>query len=179
MATFPNVGLTSFNMRLKSAVSVSTSPFTYTQQVYQHPGVIWEAEITLPALNRSEAKQVEGFLAGLRGSSGTFTMAHPLHTSTANGTITGAVGDTSITVNMSASASVGDYFSHSGHIYIITEKTSATNYQIMPPLRDAAATSTVDFTYPEGTWRLASNEVNWSTDVAGIYGFSLAIVEAL
>lgn len=179
MAAFPNVGIRSMTMTLKSAVSVSSSPFTFTQQVYEHPGVIWEATVELPPLTRNEAKAVEGFLAGLRGSSNTFTLGHPLHDSNAAGTITGAQGDTAITAAFSQVPVAGDYFEYSGHLYVITEVVNSANYKIMPPLRTAAATSLVEFTLPKGTWRLASNEVNWSTNQAGLYGFSFAIVEAL
>ena len=69
MAAFPNVGIQSMTMRLRSATSISQSPFTFDQQTYQHQGVRWEAEVTLPPLKRADAKQVEGFFAALRGLS--------------------------------------------------------------------------------------------------------------
>jgi hypothetical protein len=177
MAQFPDVGIKSMSMRLRNAVSMSMSPFTYDQQVYEHQGVIWEAEISLPPLERNEAKAVEGFLAGLRGQSNTFTLGNPLHNSAATGTLTGSVGDTTVTASMSGHA-VGDYFEHDDHLYIITSIDGAS-VGIMPPLRTSASSSTADFTYPQGTWRLASNEVNWAIDTAGFYSITLAIVEAI
>jgi hypothetical protein len=102
MAAFPSVGFEKMTMRLKSATQISTSPFTFDQQVHEHQGVRWEAEVTLPPLARSEAKQVEGFFASLRGQSGTFTMGNPLHTTTATGTITsGAANATTVTGTLS------------------------------------------------------------------------------
>lgn len=174
---FPNVKVNSINMRLRSATAVSSSPFTYTQQVYEHQGVVWEAEISLPPLNHADAKVMTGFLAGLRGQSKTFTFGNPIHTTSATGNITGAVGATSVTANFSG-AVVGDHFQHGEHLYIITGLGSGTA-EIMPPLRTSAATSTVDFTLPKGRWRLAANEVNWSINQASIYGFTLAVVEAI
>lgn len=175
--TFPNISIRNINMRLRSATAVSSSPFSYNQQVYEHQGVMWEAEITMPPLKHNEAKEFTGFLAGLRGQSKTFSFGNPLHNTTATGNITGSVGATSVTANFSG-AVVGDHFQHGEHLYIITSLGAGTA-DIMPPLRTSAATSTVDFTLPKGRWRLATNEVNWSISEASIYGFTLAVVEAI
>lgn len=164
-------------MRLRSATAVSSSPFAYNQQVYEHQGVMWEAEITLPPMKHDEAKAMAGFLAGLRGQSKTFSFGNPLHTTTAVGTITGSVGATTVTANFSG-AVIGDHFQHGEHLYIITSLGAGTA-SIMPPLRTSAATSTADFTFPKGRWRLATNDVNWSINEAAVYGFSLAVVEAI
>ena len=179
MAAFPSVGFEKMTMRLKSATQISTSPFTFDQQVHEHQGVRWEAEVTLPPLARSEAKQVEGFFASLRGQSGTFTMGNPLHTTTATGTITsGAANATTVTGTLS-NAVVGDYFATGGALYIITGIDSST-FDIMPPLRAAISSSTqLDFTLPQGTWRLSSNDVEWDIDKSSFYSFTFACVEAL
>ena len=179
MAAFPSVGIQSMTMRLVSATAVSTSPFTYDQQTYQHQGVRWEAEVTLPPMKRSDAKQVEGFFAALRGQANTFTLGNPLHNTTATGSITsGTKGATTVT-GTTTNAVVGDYFEISGELYIITGIDSST-FDIMPPLRSAISASTsCDFTLPKGTWRLASNEIEWSIDRASLYGFSFACVEAI
>jgi len=179
MAAFPNVGFTSMTMRLRSATAISKSPFTYDQQVDQHQGVCWEAEVTLPPLKRSDAKQVEAFFASLRGQANTFTMGNPLHNTTATGSITsGTAGATTVT-GTTTGAVVGDYFEISGALYILTAIDSTT-IDIMPPLRTAISSSTsLDFTLPKGTWRLSSNEIGWSIDQASLYGFTFACVEAI
>ena len=166
-------------MRLRSATSISQSPFTYDQQVYQHQGVRWEAEGTLPPRKRSDAKQVAAFFAALRGQANTFTLGNPLHNTTATGTITaGTKGATTVT-GTTAGAVAGDYFEIGGAPYISTDKTSST-IEIMPPLRTAITTSTsLDFTLPVGTWRLASNEIAWNINSASLYGFTFACVEAI
>jgi len=174
---FPNVSIQSMDISLKSAVSASNSPFTYNQQVHVHQGVIWQATVTLPPLKQSEAKAVEGFLAGLRGSSGTFKLGNPLHNTLAVGSITGSVGDTTVTATMT-NAMVGDYFEHDDYLYIITS-ISGSDYGIMPPLRTNASNTTVDFTYPECTWRLATNDIGWSIDNASLYSFTIPMVEAI
>ena len=68
-------------------------------------------------------------------------------------------------------------FSYNSKLYIITGTPSATTIDIMPPLRDAASAATVDFTLPNGTWRMASNDIGWSINNASIYGFSFSCVE--
>jgi len=178
MAAFPNIGFTSMTMRLRSATSISTSPFTFDQQVHQHQGVRWEAEVTLPPLKRADAKQVEAFFASLRGQGSTFTMGNPLHNTTATGTGTGAVNATTITGSFTG-AVAGDYFEINSQLYIITEVNSSSSIDIMPPLRTAASSAALDFTLPKGTWRLASNEIGWSINQASLYGFTFACVEAI
>lgn len=180
MAAFPNVGIQTMTMRLVSAVAMSQSPFTFDQQVYQHQGVRWEAEVTLPPLKQSDAKAVEAFFASLRGMSTTFTMANPLHDTTATGSITSAaVGDTEITATTTG-AVVGDYFEVNDNLHIITEIVDANTLKVMPPIRTAiTASTTMDFTLPAGTWRLASNSIDWSINQSSIYGFSFACVEAV
>ena len=178
MAAFPNVGFTSMTMRLRSATAISQSPFTYDQQVYQHQGVRWEAEIQLPPLKRSDAKQVEAFFASLRGQATTFTLGNPLHNTTATGTGTGAINATTLTGTFTG-VTAGDYFQIGTALYIVTEATSGTSINIMPPLRAAASSASLDFTLPKGTWRLATNEIGWSIDQASLYGFTFACVEAI
>jgi hypothetical protein len=178
MAAFPNIGFTSMTMRLRSATAISQSPFTYDQQVYQHQGVRWEAEVTLPPLKRAEAKQVEAFFAALRGQANTFTLGNPLHNTTATGTGTGAINATTLTGTF-AGVVAGDYFQIGTALYIVTEATSGTSINIMPPLRSAASSASLDFTLPKGTWRLATNQIGWSINQASLYGFTFACVEAI
>lgn len=178
--SFPSVGIQSMTMRLRSATAMSSSPFTFDQQVYEHPGVRWEAEIKLPPLTRSDAKAVEAFLAGLRGMSKTFSMGNPIHTTTATGSISAITANTTSATGTFSGVAAGDYFQLGDHLYIVTEATSGTAIQIMPPARQTITSSTaLDFTLPKGIWRLASNEIDWNIDQASFYGFTLACVEAL
>ena len=179
MAAFPNIGFTSMTMRLRSATAISQSPFTYDQQVYQHQGVRWEAEVTLPPMKRAEAKQLEAFFASLRGQANTFTLGNPLHNTTATGSIvSGTAGAETVTGTLTG-AVAGDYFEVGSALYIITD-IDVASFDIMPPLRTAISSSTpLDFTLPKGTWRLATNEIGWNINQAGLYGFTFACVEAI
>jgi len=182
---FPSVGIQNIQMRLKRAVAVSESPFSYDTQTYIHQGARWECEVTLPPLTYAEARSVEAFIVGLKGQSGTFTFGHPLHTSTATGNTNAdaliraeqiSLGGTSTAVDAGTYLQLGDY------LYITTtSKTSGVGLiGIQPPLRAAVSGGTaVDFTLPKSLWRMASNDVSWSTDTAAMFGFTFAFVEAL
>lgn len=178
--SFPSVGIQSMTMRLRSATAMSSSPFTFDQQVFEHPGVRWEAEVKLPPLNRTDAKAVEAFLAGLRGVSKTFSLGNPLHTTNGTGSISAITANTTTATGSFSAIVPGDYFSLGDHLYIVTAVNSATEITIMPPARQTVTSSTtLDFTLPKGIWRLASNEIDWNIDQASFYGFSFACVEAI
>ena len=182
---FPNVGITSISLRLKRTVAVTESPFTYNQQVYAHQGAIWQAEVNLPPLTHDEARSVEAFIVGLKGRSGTFTFGHPLHTSTATSTTSGTTAVRAEVLATTAGASAvtaGTYFQLGDYLYMVTadKSSGAGDLSFQPPLRTAVASGTaLDFTLPKSLWRLASNDIGWSTDAASIYGFSLAFAEAI
>lgn len=183
---FPSVGIQKIDMRLKRAVAVSESPFTFDTQTYVHQGVRWEAEITLPRLSYAEARSVEAFLVALKGQSGTFTFGHPLHNTTgiAVGSSNAASKrDTQITGGGNSSAvSAGTYFQLGNYLYIATQdKAQGGNALVFePPLREDIASGTqCDFTLPKSTWRLASNDISWSTDLSSLYEFTIPCVEAL
>lgn len=182
---FPSVGIQSINMRLARSVAVVESPFTYDQQVYDHKGASWQCEVTLPPLSYDEARSVEAFIIGLKGRSGTFTFGHPLHTSTATSTTSGAssVRDETLTTDAGSSAvTAGTYFQLGDYLYMVTEdKTAgAGTLKFQPPLRaDIGSGAVLDFTLPKSLWRMSDNAVGWSTDTASIYGFTFAFTEAL
>ena len=182
---FPSVGIQNITMRLKRAVAVSESPFSFDQQVFEHSGARWEAEVTLPPLSYAEARSVEAFIVGLKGQSGTFTFGHPLHTSTATGNTNAnaAIRAEQISLGGSSTAvDAGTYLQLGDYLYITTTSKAAGIgiIGIQPPLRTAVSSgTTVDFTLPKSLWRMSTNDISWSTDMASMYGFSFACVEAL
>lgn len=183
--SFPNVGIQNMSMRLKRVVAVAESPFTLDTQVYTHQGARWEAEVTLPPLTYAEARSVEAFIVGLKGREGTFTFGNPLHTDTASVTTSGSTAIRSETLTTSAGStavSAGTYFQLGSYLYLVTadKSSGAGTLEFQPPLRETIATGqALDFTQPESLWRMASNDVSWSTNEASLQGFSFAMVEAL
>lgn len=196
--TIPNHEFASMTMRMRRVVGYSESMFTLQQQVYEHQGSAWEAEVTLPPLTHSQAREWEAFFLKLRGRKGTFIMGNPLHiepVGTARSCSLSGQGDvreTSITVDGMGDGSTlkaGDYFSiGSGadtHIHQIVDDavanaSGAATLEIEPALRTTYADNTsLDLTLPKGVWRLSSNDVQWSINNASIYGFTFACIEAL
>lgn len=174
---FPStIEIQAFSLRFRKSVAMSESPFSYAQQVHDFGGARWEAEVTIPPLSQSDAQIFQAFLIGLEGSKGTFTMDHPIATTTLSRTATGTKGDTDIT--FSGEVAVGTYFSIANKMYIATE-TGTTDVNIQPPLRADASSATVDFTNPTSTWRLSSNEVEWSTNYNRVTPFTFACMEAI
>ena len=173
------------SMRLKRVVAVAESPFTLDTQVYTHQGARWEAEVTLPPLTYAEARSVEAFIVGLKGREGTFTFGNPLHTDTAIVLTSGSTAIRSETLTTSAGStavSAGTYFQLGSYLYLVTaDKSSGSGtLEFQPTLRETIATGqALDFTQPKSLWRMASNEVSWSTNEASLQGFSFAMVEAL
>lgn len=195
--TIPNHDFASFTMRMKRVVGYNESTFTLEQQVYEHQGARWEAEVTLPPMTHTEARQWQAFFISLKGRRGTFIMGNPLQDDIA-GTATAAtlnaaaaVRATEITVDGSSDGTTflaGDYFQigtgDDSHIHQVVQNATfasgSATLTIEPPLRTTYAdNTTLDLTYPKGVWRLASNDIEWKISQASIYGFTFACIEAL
>jgi hypothetical protein len=175
--TFPSsIQIQSFTLRYVKSVAMSESPFSYAQQVHDFGGGRWEAEITIPPLKQSDAQVFQAFLIGLKGRFGTFTMSHPLHSVSLSRTASGTKGDSDVDFNGSVDA--GTYFSVDNHLYLTLE-TGTALVEIQPPLRTTISSATIDTTLPLGTWRLATNDVDWTTGSSAVTPFTFACIEAV
>lgn len=81
-------GQKAITFRQRSTTALSISPFTAQSQVQRHAGQWWEADITLPEMERADAEEWIAFLAALNGREGNFLMGDPLG-ATGRGTLTG------------------------------------------------------------------------------------------
>ena len=82
----------------------------------------------------------------------------------------------------STAVTAGTYFQLGSYLYLVTadKSSGAGTLSFQPPLRELVSTGTsLDFTLPKSLWRMASNDVAWSTNEASLQGFSFAMVEAL
>ena len=191
--SFPTVNGSSIiekmTIRQVNAVAVQQSPYTYQQQIQDFGGQRWEAEVTIRPLAHDEALAFQGFLASLQGQKNTFKLGNPIATSDnadndvrVNGAQTTGDSTLAVTINSLHSVSAGQFFSISDRLYMFLEDASSgnTTLDITPPLRQDADNSTSCVTnLPQGTWRLASNKIDWDISKAGLYSFTFACVEAL
>jgi hypothetical protein len=193
MTTYPlalpaHTGIRSIEFRTLNAVAYERSPFTFVGQAQASAGQMWMADISLPPMQRADAEKWVAWLISLRGQLGTFYLGDPLAdepsgTST-SATITGTAGNNSVTVAMTGTLLAGDWFSlGSGlgkRLYKVTADRSGNGtMDIYPSLRDDAVGATADLTYPQGLFRLASNETSWSVNEASIYGISFSAMEVV
>jgi hypothetical protein len=186
--------------RAVSNAGISTSPFTFEQEIQAAQGARWELDVHLPPMPRATAAACIGALVGLDGVYGTLllslaTMTSPLGTwSGGSPLINGASqsGKTIVVDGLAAGATgkSGDLFSlgsgASTHLHMVTKDFTANGsgqvaaLEIWPPLRSSPADNApLTLSSPMGLWRLKSNVREWSIELAAIYGLDFSLVEAL
>ena len=184
-----NVGMASIELRAKNTVAVSMSPFTYKQQTHSYDGQMWEADVTLPPMNRDDAESWVSFLMSLKGRAGTFLLYDPSARSV-RGTatainVTGAVGDDSLTVNSSnGTLKAGDYIQLGAAIdatlhKVLVDYSGSGDLEVWPKLRKARTGVDAVLVDASGLFRLASNETAWSVDNASFFGISFGATEVV
>lgn len=198
--TFPNVGIRAMNIRARTVVGISSSPFTGQQQVYKHQGEWWEAEVTLPPMKRATAEQVAAFLIKMKGQYGTFLLGDPANTSSRGvGTGTplvngaGQTGSSLVTDGWTADTTgilkAGDWIQlgsgatttlHKVLDDVNSDGSGNATLEIFPSLRSSPSDdAAITVSSPKGIWRLASNQMEYSIDEAAVYGITFACVEAI
>ena len=198
--TLPTItGIKQQTFGLQRAVSVTMSPFTYQEQVYQHEGERWSGLYTLPPMLKNHAAIWLSFLMKLRGRRGTFK-AGDQDRKTIQGATVGTVlvngaGQTGNSINVdgvgatvTGAFKAGDYITIQDRLYMVTDDANsngsgeATLY-IEPALRSGilaiADDATVLYSNTTAIMRLDSNEQNWDTDHISKYGISFSFSEAL
>lgn len=173
MATYPtNLRLTprSINFVPKTQATSFTSPFGGQTQVVRYSGQWWQLDLQYAPLAQSDAEELMGFFVGLNGMDGTFTYKLPtkfIPTSVQSPlTITGA-GNTFT----GGSGSIGKFCYAASRLVQFT--TTASLFPSLP-------TGSTSFSTSAGaTFRLASNDLQWSVDEMMLYGFSVGITEVV
>lgn len=196
-------GIRSVRMIARDSVGVSSSPFTFSQQVFRHQGQIWEADITLPPMKRDDAEYWASFMLRLRGQYGTFLLGDP-NAATPRGSasstpgtpvVNGAsqTGDNLNVDGLPASVNgylkAGDYIQlgsgASARLHKVLEDVNSdgsgeATLNIWPALRTSPADdATVTVSNAKGVFRLTSNENTWNISENSIYGITFGAVEAL
>jgi hypothetical protein len=170
------------------------SPFTFQQQVLNHPGRRWEIDVRLPPMRRATAAPWLAWLAQLDGTLNTFTAGDPLAATpqgeaAANGTIPVAepIGESVILVQAVTAATTwlkaGDYFQlgsgESARLHMATQDSTVQSpgsfplvntVRFWPPLYSAVAVDDpVTVLNPVGAFRLASGTSQWTEEGAATY----------
>lgn len=200
--SFPTtIGVSKSEFGLQRAVGFSQSPFTGSQQVFEHSMALWNAVINLPPMSRSQVAEYQTFFMQLHGRKGTFTMGDPdaktplgnasqTNLNVGSGASIGALDVivTGLTGNQQQALKKGDYIQFGSgadaklHMVIADADANVggqATVQIEPALKVAVTTSTtVTIRNTVGVWRMNTNELNWNSDNVSKYGFSFSCQEA-
>lgn len=180
----------------RAVVAVAVSPFSGTQQVYQHQGQVWQADISLPPMRLADAAPWIASLLQLNGRYGTFRLGNaamrtPRGVATGTPLVKGAAqtGQSLITDGWTAGVTgilkAGDYIQLEDRLYMVmvdadSDGSGNATLDIWPRLRaapaDNAAITTRNCT---GLFRLVNNEMPWDHKPGGIVELSFSAVEAI
>tara|TARA_R110002153_G_scaffold58228_2_gene159730 strand:+ start:1426 stop:2010 length:585 start_codon:yes stop_codon:yes gene_type:complete len=183
-----NIGMASIELRAKNTVAVSMSPFTYKQQTHSYDGQMWEADVTLPPMNRDDAESWVSFLMSLKGRAGTFMLYDPsaksVRGTATSATVTGSTGDDSLTVVMTGTLKAGDYiqlgFDSDATLHkVLVDQSGDGTLEVWPKLRRDRTGVAAVLTNASGVFRLATNETSWSVDNSSFFGISFGATEVI
>ena len=193
--TMPShTGVANITLRAVNQTSMSSSPFTYSQQVFSHQGKRWEAEVQLPPMKKDDAEIWIAWLLSLKGQLGTFELGDPT-----GATARGALGGTPITNGVDQTGGsididgctaevtgwlkAGDYVQIGRHLHKVlqdvdTNADGEATLELWPSVRfPIANNSEIITSNPVGRFRLNSGAQDWSIDTASVYGITFAAVE--
>lgn len=197
-----HTGIAQIEFRTTNAVAYSRSPFTFAGQAHEYAGKMWQADVTLPPMKRSDAEQWVAWLVSLKGQLGTFYLGDPLAELPMGSArdadtilVDGAVSSGNTIDIDSAPTSQTDYLKAGDFLQIgsgtsrqlfkvltdtDTDGTGSATVDVWPNVRTSIAdNAAVTVESPQGVFRLASNEQSWSVNNAAIYGISFSAMEAV
>ena len=195
----PGTGFAGVVLRARDVVGIGTSPFTLTQQVQQHQGQAWEADISLPRMSRADAEAWITFLLKLKGVYGTFLLRDAV-SGTPRGTwagtplVDGAHAALASVLNIKgltpgATVKAGDFLQlgsgATARLHKVLDDGTADGSgdlatDIWPSVREAVSDgAAIVITNAVGRFRLASNAREWEIGLAARYGLRFSAVEAL
>lgn len=192
----------SIELRTINAVAYSRSPFTFSGQVHAYAGQMWQADVTLKPMRRSDAEEWISWLVSLKGQFGTFYLGDPLactprgsardaDTITVDGATTSGntIDIQSAPVSTTNYLKAGDYMQIGTGISrqlfkvlqnVSTDSSGTATVDVWPNVRTSIAdNASVTVQSTQGLFRLASNETSWSVNEASIYGLTFGAMEAL
>ena len=180
----------------RSVVAVAVSPFSGTQQAYQHQGQVWQADIQLPPMRREDAAPWMAAFLQLNGRYGTFRLGNeamrtPRGAATGTPLVKGAsqTGQSLITDGWTAGVTgilkQGDHIQIESRLYMVmvdadSDVLGNATLDIWPRLRSAPAdNAAITVSNCKGLFRLTNNEMPWTHKPGGIVELSFSAVEAI
>lgn len=198
-----SIGIASITFSAENAVAISSSPFTYSQQIVQHPGQRWSASISLPPLRRDLMESWVAFLLSLKGQYGTFLLGDP-NCATPRGSagvtpgtpvVKGGsqIGGELVIDGLPLSATgyllAGDYIQlgtgSSSTLHKVLKDVNSNGsgeatLDLWPSIRTAPAdNAAVVVSSAKGKFRLANNVQQWEINNMSNYGITFDCVEAI
>jgi hypothetical protein len=149
---------------------------------------MWQADITLPPMDRADAEEWNAFLTSLRGQFGTFLMGDPrgkvARGTATSATVTGTLGASSVTVTMTGTLLAGDYIQLGTGLdatlhKVLVSRSSSGTLEIWPALRAARTAVSATIADAKGLFRLSTNDIGWTVDQLNKYGITIPAMEAI
>ena len=195
-------GIRAIRLTAKNAIGVSTSPFSYAQQVYKHQGQRWQAEVSMPPMTRAEAEEWFSFLVKLKGQFGTFLIGDPHSaprgsaSSTPGTPVVNGASQSGDTLAIDGLPTSATGYLNAGEYIQLGSGSTATRHKVLkdvdsnasgeatldiwPDLRSSPADdATVDVSDAVGVFRLAANEIGVDINEIELFGITFAATEAL
>lgn len=184
-----SIGFESITLTAVDTSVVTTSPFSFGQQVLNWGGQRWEAEVTIPTVRRETAADWKAFLLSLKGQTGTFLLGDPDY-ATPRGTATsgqldGVARDSEATFsNLNGSLLPGDYFQlgvgSSARLYTVLQEVNGNGTaEVWPSLRQDYSGEALILSSPKGVFRLTTRDRRYSIDSNSAYSMSFSAVEVI
>jgi hypothetical protein len=197
----PNLNhIRSVRFTLLDVVGGNESPYTLSQETYEHAGKRFAIEVDLIPMRRADAEQWVAFLAALRGRRGTFLLGDPVG-QTARGIATGTplvkgagqTGGTLLTDGWTISTTgilkAGDWIQlgsgSTSRLHKVLQDANSdgsgnATLELWPGPRTAPAdNAAIVVASTKSVWRLTGNERSYDIQTAQIFGISFSAVEAL
>jgi hypothetical protein len=195
-----HTGIRNITFRMASQNFITTSPFTFQQQVLNHAGRRWEVDVDLPPMKHSDARIWIAWLAKLDGALNTFNLGDPL-----GATAQGSAGGTPVvngssqtgsslnidgcTTNTTNWLKAGDYIQlgtgADARLFMVkdnvnTNSSGQATLSLWPNITTAPANNqSVIVSNPQAAFRLSNNVSTWSVNEASIYGINFSGVAVI
>lgn len=176
------------NLRAVNVVGVSKSPFTGQEQIIQHQGQWWEADISLPNVHRDKAAPWKAFLISLKGQVGTFLLGDPDYKTpqgdVSSCVLTGSLGAETASVVMTGTFKAGDYIQLGTGLNtklhtVLVDQTGDGDLEVWPALRSDYTSEAVIFNEPKGLFRLNTPITQININAIDKYGISFTAAESI